>query len=197
MSRISASWAIVKKVNTDNMKTVTYQNIEFEEYLNPDEIAEAVHRVAERINHDYHNRRPLFLCVLRGAFIYMADLMRQLTIPTEVCFVRLHSYDGMKSTGKIRQLTGLTESVEDRDVIIVEDIVDTGLTVHWLKKHLMEQGAHSVAVTSFLYKPDALLHEDARPDYPACEIPTKFVIGYGLDIDELARNLPSVYAKKE
>ena len=71
MSRISASWAIVKKVNTDNMNTVTYQNIEFEEYLNPDEIAEAVHRVAERINHDYRNRRPLFLCVLRGAFIYM------------------------------------------------------------------------------------------------------------------------------
>lgn len=179
------------------MKTVSYQNMTFEEYLTPEQIDAAVARVAERINHDYHNKKPLFLCVLRGAFIYAADLLRKLTVPTEICFVRLQSYQGMNSTGKIRQLTGLTESVEDRDVVVIEDIVDTGLTMHWLRHHLIENGAHSVAVTCFLYKPDALQYPDALPQYPACEIPTKFVIGYGLDIDEEARNLPAIYTRTQ
>jgi hypoxanthine phosphoribosyltransferase len=176
-----------------NMASVSVNNRIFDEYVSAQEIARYVNKVAERINTDYAGKKPLFICVLNGAFMYASDLFKQITLPAEITFVRLKSYEGTCSTGEVQVLTGLSADVKGRDVIVVEDIVDTGLTMHRFIKYLKEQGANSVEITSFLFKPDSLQHADAEPKYVGLSIPTKFVVGYGLDYDELGRNLPSLY----
>lgn len=179
------------------MRSVTVNNMVFDEFLTPKDIAAIVERVAERINADYQGKSPLFICALNGAFVYAADLFRRIQVPAEITFVRLKSYDGTSSTGEVELITPLYESVQGRDVIIVEDIVDSGLTMHVFRKMLLEAGAESVALTSFLFKPEALQYEDARPEYIGKEIPKKFIIGYGLDLDDQARNLDAVYQLRE
>ena len=175
------------------MQSVSINNLTFDEYLSQQEIATIVAQVAERINADYAGREPLFICVLNGAFMYASDLFKQIELPTEITFVRLKSYEGTATTGDVKILNPLTVDVKDRDVIVIEDIVDTGLTMHGFVKYLKEQGANSVEITSFLFKPEALRYADAEPKYIGLEIPTKFVLGYGLDYDEMGRNLPSLY----
>ena len=175
------------------MASVSVNNRIFDEYVSAQEIARYVSKVAERINTDYAGKKPLFICVLNGAFMYASDLFKQITLPAEITFVRLKSYEGTCSTGEVQVLTGLSADVKGRDVIVVEDIVDTGLTMHGFIKYLKEQGANSVEITSFLFKPDSLQHADAEPKYVGLSIPTKFVVGYGLDYDELGRNLPALY----
>ena len=176
-----------------NMASVSVNNRIFDEYVSAQEIARYVSKVVERINTDYAGKKPLFICVLNGAFMYASDLFKQITLPAEITFVRLKSYEGTCSTGEVQVLTGLSADVKGRDVIVVEDIVDTGLTMHGFIKYLKEQGANSVEITSFLFKPDSLQHADAEPKYVGLSIPTKFVVGYGLDYDELGRNLPALY----
>ena len=175
------------------MQSVTVNNLIFDEYLSKEEIAQLVAKVAERINTDYANRSPLFICVLNGAFIYASDLFKQITLPAEITFVRLKSYEGTATTGKVNMLIPLQTSVKDRDVIIIEDIVDTGLTMHGFIQLLKEEGARSVEITSFLFKPDSVQFPDATPKYIGKSIPTKFVLGYGLDFDEKGRNLDALY----
>ena len=175
------------------MVSVSVNNRVFDEYVSAQEIAQCVAQVAERINTDYAGKEPLFVCVLNGAFMYASDLFKQITLPAEITFVRLKSYEGTSTTGEVTVVTPLSVSVEGRDVIVIEDIVDTGLTMHGFVKYLKEQGANSVEITSFLFKPDALRFSDAEPKYVGMSIPTKFVLGYGLDYDELGRNLPSLY----
>lgn len=176
-----------------HMKSITVNNLIFDEYLSKEEIAAHVADVAERINTDYEGREPLFICVLNGAFMYASDLLKQITLPAEITFVRLKSYEGTATTGKVNMLIPLQTSIVDRDIIIIEDIVDTGLTMHGFIQHLKEGGARSVEITSFLFKPDSLQFADATPKYIGKSIPTKFVLGYGLDYDEKGRNLDSLY----
>ena len=175
------------------MQSVTVNNLIFDEYLSKEEIAALVKDVADRINTDYAGREPLFICVLNGAFIYASDLFKNITLPAEITFVRLKSYEGTATTGKVNMLIPLQTSVKDRDIIIIEDIVDTGLTMHGFIRQLKEEGARSVELTSFLFKPDSVQFADATPKYIGKSIPTKFVLGYGLDYDEKGRNLPSLY----
>ena len=175
------------------MQSVTVNNLIFDEYLSQDEIAALVSNVAERINHDYAGRELLFVCVLNGAFMYASDLFKHITLPAEITFVRLKSYEGTATTGKVNMLIPMQTTVKDRDIIIVEDIVDTGLTMHGFIQQLKNEGARSVELTSFLFKPDSLQFPDATPKYIGKSIPTKFVLGYGLDFDEKGRNLPSLY----
>ena len=175
------------------MQSVTVNNLIFDEYLSKEEIATLVKDVADRINADYAGREPLFICVLNGAFIYASDLFKNITLPAEITFVRLKSYEGTATTGKVNMLIPLQTSVKDRDIIIIEDIVDTGLTMHGFIRQLKEEGARSVELTSFLFKPDSVQFADATPKYIGKSIPTKFVLGYGLDYDEKGRNLPSLY----
>lgn len=179
------------------MRTIELNNRVFEEYISPNAIQAAVRQVAERINADYAGRSPLFVCVLNGAFVYAADLFRYINLQSEITFVRLKSYEGTSTTGNVRMLVPIQEPVEDRDVIVIEDIVDTGITMHGFKQILREQGARSVAVTSFLFKPDALRIVDSKPDYVGISIPNRFILGYGLDYDGLARNLNAVYILRE
>ena len=176
-----------------HMKSITVNNLIFDEYLSKEEIAAQVAAVAERINTDYEGHEPLFICVLNGAFMYASDLLKHITLPAEITFVRLKSYEGTTTTGKVNMLIPLQTSIVDRDIIIIEDIVDTGLTMHGFIQHLKEGGARSVEITSFLFKPDSLQFADATPKYIGKSIPTKFVLGYGLDYDEKGRNLDSLY----
>lgn len=169
----------------------------FEEYLSEAKIAQLVEAAAQRINADYAGKDPIFLCVLNGAFMYASDLFKRITLPSEIAFVRLKSYEGTSSTGEVNMLLPLQVDVKGKDVIVVEDIVDTGLTMHLFIQKLKNEGANSVEVTSFLFKPEALRYADAAPKYVGMEIPTKFVLGYGLDYDEKGRNLPALYVLKE
>ena len=180
------------------MRSINEQGYHFEEWLNPSEIAKDVQQVAARINADYRDKEPLFVVVLNGAFVFAADLLRALRdVRCEVTFIRVSSYYGMATTGKLEFIVPLQQVVDNRDVIIVEDIVDSGLTIHQLKAHMRAQGASSVKVATMLYKPNKLEYDDAKPDYIGHEITDEFVIGYGLDFDGFVRNLDAIYKVKE
>ena len=177
------------------MQTVEVNGLVFDEYLSTKEISKIVANVAARINRDYAGKEPLFICVLNGAFMYAADLLKHITLPCEITFVRMKSYEGTETTGKVNMLIPLQVDVKGRDVIVIEDIIDTGITMHAFKKILQDSGAKSVELTSFFYKPNSLRYEDVTPKYYGMAIPPAFIIGYGLDINEKARNLGSIYTK--
>lgn len=180
------------------MRTITEQGHIFEEWLTPELIARDVQQVADQISKDYAGKEPLFVVVLNGAFVFASDLMRRLKdLHCEVTFIRVSSYWGMATTGKLEFIVPLQQSVLERDVIIVEDIVDSGLTIHQLKAHLRAQGATSVATAAMLFKPEKLEYDDAKPEYIGHEITNEFVIGYGLDFDGFVRNLDAIYKVKE
>lgn len=175
------------------MKTIQEQGMTFVESISAAQIADAVKQVADQINHDYEGREPLFICVLNGAFIFAADVFRQISLRTRMTFVRLKSYSGTASTGEVREIVELNEDITGRDIIVIEDIVDTGYSMHYYKQHLLDIGARSVEICTFLFKPTALLCPDAKPKYVGMEIPKEFIIGYGLDLDEYWRNLDAIY----
>ena len=180
------------------MKTIDEQGYHFEEWLTPEQIAADVKDVAKRISADYKDKEPLFVVVLNGAFVFAADLIRALEgVRCETTFIRVSSYWGMSSTGRLEFIVPLQQVVENRDVIIVEDIIDSGLTIHQLKAHMRAQGVASTRVVSMLFKPNKLEYEDAKPDYVGRELSDEFVIGYGLDFDGFNRNLASIYKVKE
>ena len=156
------------------------------------EIKKRVKEVAEEISRDMEGKNPLLLGVLNGAFIFAADLMREMTIPCEVSFVKLASYQGTTSTGKVTEVLGINENLTGRHVIIVEDIVDTGLTMKRMIESLGTRNPASVSVCSLLVKPDKLQVElDLK--YVAFKIPNEFILGYGLDFDQAARGLRDIY----
>ncbi len=176
------------------MKTITLQGLEFEPYITKQQIATQVKRVAAEINEDLDgDDAPLFICVLNGAFIFAADLYREVNLPhSQITFVRFKSYDGMCSTGEMRQLMGLQEDIEGRNVIVIEDIVDTGTTAAELINLLAEHNPKSIKLATLLFKPNSIINQ-VMPDYVGFNIPSKFIIGYGLDLDGEARNLSDIY----
>lgn len=178
------------------MSTIKIHDREFVKTIPAEEIAQRVKGVAERINKDYAGKRPLLIGVLNGCFMFVSDLMKNLEIECEVSFVKFSSYQGAETTGNVKQLLGLSESIEGRDVIVVEDIVDTGLTMHKMLETLEEKKPASLAVASLFLKP-ARLRVPVEVKYSAFEIPDRFIVGYGLDYDGLGRNLPDVYDVKE
>ena len=180
------------------MRTIDEQGYHFEEWLTPKQIAKDVQQVADQISADYKDREPLFVVVLNGAFVFASDLLRALKdVRCEVTFIRVSSYWGMSSTGQLEFIVPLQQVVDNRDVIIVEDVIDTGLTIHQLKAYLRAQGASSVRTATMLFKPEKLEYNDAKPDYVGHEITSEFVVGYGLDFDGFVRNLDAIYKVKE
>ena len=180
------------------MRTIEEQGYTFHEWLTPEQIAADVQQVADRISADYKGKEPLFVVVLNGAFVFASDLLRALKdVRCEVTFIRVSSYYGMASTGQLEFIVPLQQVVDQRDIIIIEDIVDTGLTIHQLKAHMRGLGASSVRVATMLFKPSKLEYDDAKPDYTGHEISEEFVIGYGLDFDGFVRNLNAIYKVKE
>ncbi len=179
------------------MKEVTYEGMTFEPYITAETIKNRIAEIGRDIVRDCGNTKPLFICVLNGAFPFASDLFREVEdIDAEITFVRLKSYDGMGSTGKVKEMMGLKENIEGRNVIVVEDIVDTGRTIAGLLETLRERKPAALKVATLLYKPDAL-EFDIKPDYIGFEIPKKFIIGFGLDLNGLARNLKDIYVLKE
>ena len=156
------------------------------------EILEKVKVVADRINKDFEGKTPLFLAVLNGSFIFAADLMRMITIPSEISFVKYASYEGTSSTGKMKQLMGINQNVEGRHVIIVEDIVDSGFTMQHMIEDLKKHNPASIEICSLLVKPGNL-KVDLDINYAVMEIPNDFIVGYGLDYDQEGRNLRDIY----
>ena len=156
------------------------------------EIKQRVKTVAERINHDLAGKNPLFLAVLNGAFVFAADLMREITIPCEISFVKLASYQGTTSTGKIQEVLGINENLSGRHVIIVEDIVESGQTMKRMIESLGTRNPASVHICTLFFKPDKL-QEDLTLDYVAFRIPDDFIVGYGLDYDHQGRELKDIY----
>jgi len=171
---------------------ISLHDKQFQPYLPANKLAEAVDRLADRLNTDYAGRNPLFVVVLTGAFMFASDLLKRITGPCEIVFIRVTSYEGTASTGQIQEVLGLREEVQGRHLIIVEDIVDTGTTMHYLLPRLRAQGPASVEIATLFFKPASLRHEVSL-NYVALEIPNDFVVGYGLDYDGLGRNLPDVY----
>lgn len=177
------------------METIKVSDKTFRAYLSHDEILQEVGRVARQITLDMAGvERPLFVCVLNGAFIFAADLFRQITLPdAEITFIRMKSYEGTQTTGKVKVIAGLEESMAGRDVVIVEDIVDSGLTMQRLIDQIGYLGARSVRVCCLLEKPHARRVDGLRLDYVALQIPNDFIVGYGLDYNEQGRNLPDIW----
>lgn len=177
---------------------VKVNGLTFVPYLKRDQIMTEVKRVAEEIRRDLDGSSdPVFICVLNGAFIFAADLIREIGInDCKVAFVRYASYEGTSSTGNVRQLTGLTEDINGKDVVIIEDIVDTGLTAVKMIDDLKKQHPKSVRFATLLHKPESS-KTGFTPDYVAFAIPPKFIIGYGLDLDGKVRNLHDIYVIEE
>jgi hypoxanthine phosphoribosyltransferase len=174
------------------MSTVIVNNKEFGLSIPAPEIDAAVQKVADSINADYAGKNPLFLAILNGSFMFAADLLRKITIPCEISFVKFASYSGTSTTLKVKELIGINEEVRSRHVIIVEDIVDTGITINLLLKALKSWEPADVRIACFCHKPDAF-KKKFRIDYIGMSIPNDFIVGYGLDYDGYGRNLPDIY----
>jgi hypoxanthine phosphoribosyltransferase len=174
------------------MDTIQIHDKKFVLSISEAEIQAAVKQVGEAINREMSDSNPLFICVLNGAFMFAGDLMKTVNFPCEITFVKLSSYDGLVTTGSVKEVIGLNESVVGRNVIVVEDIVDTGITMEKIIGSLNAKGAKSIKVATFLQKPEAL-QRDIQVDYVAMKIPNQFIVGYGLDYDGYGRNLKDIY----
>lgn len=164
----------------------------FEVYLSEATILEKIGDIAALINTDFEGKRPLFVAILNGSFMFASDLFKQLNIEAELCFIKLASYKGMKSSGNVVTSIGLEADIFGRDVIIVEDIVDTGKTLHEFLPKLQHQQPRTLKIATLLHKSEATSYP-LQLDYVGFEIPDKFVVGYGLDYDGLGRNLKEIY----
>jgi len=178
------------------METIQIKDKQFKLSIPSEQILEAVKEVGEQMNRDLADKNPLFICVLNGAFMFAGDLMKVVNIPCEITFIKLSSYEGLYTTGTVKEVMGLNESVVGRNIVIVEDIVDTGITMDKIITSLQSKGANEILVSTFLQKPDAL-QRDIKVDYVAMKIPNEFIVGYGLDYDGYGRNLKDIYTLKD
>lgn len=178
------------------MKEITIKDKTFEEFLSEENIQARIADMGRELNRAYAGKDPLIISVLNGAFIFTADLVRHFDFDPEIQFVRLSSYEGgTASTGQMRVLLDLSHSPAGRDVLIVEDIVDTGRTLDWLRRDLLFKGANSVKIATLLFKEEMYLFPEP-PDYYCFRIPNAFVVGYGLDYAERGRNPRAIYSLK-
>ena len=174
-------------------KTIQVHDKRFKPFILNEEIVRSVKQIADKINNDYADKPiPLFVGVLNGAFMFMGELMKHITIDCEISFVKIASYAGTESTGSIKELIGLNASAENRHVIIVEDIVDTGVSIEHTTNLLKKMNPASVAVCTMLFKPESYTKK-IPVDYCAFSIPNRFVVGFGLDYDGLGRNYKDIY----
>lgn len=178
------------------MSVVKVLDKKFETSITEEEIKKRVKDVAEQISHDMEGKNPLLLAVLNGAFIFAADLMREITIPCEISFVKLASYQGVTSTGTVKEVIGINEDLAARTVIIVEDIVESGLTMKRMIESIGTRGPESVHICTLLLKPDRL-KVPLNIEYVAFKIPNDFILGYGLDYNQQGRQLKDIYTLKD
>ena len=174
------------------MSVIKVHDKVFETFLSEETIQHKIKEIAAAINKDYKGKKPLFVAILNGVFMFAADLFKQLDVDAEICFIKLVSYNGMKSSGSVITAIGLVDDLYGKDVILIEDIVDTGKTLHQFLPKLLHQQPASLRVAALLHKPDSTIFP-LTIDYLGFSIPDKFVVGYGLDYDGLGRNLKEIY----
>lgn len=174
------------------MQTIQVKDKSFSLFITEEKILAEVKRIAEQINKDFQGKEPVFLAVLNGSFIFAADLLKEVSLPCEISFVKLASYQGVNTTGQIREVIGLNVDLTGRPVIIVEDIVDTGLTMAHMLEELKRQNPTSIDICTLLLKPGKL-QVDLNIKYCCMEIPNDFIVGYGLDYDGYGRNTRDIY----
>jgi hypoxanthine phosphoribosyltransferase len=172
--------------------TIEVNHKKFTPFITAQQIDEQINILAAELNREYEGKRPLFIAILNGSFMFAADLFKAITIEAEICFIKLASYKGTKSTGNVITSIGLDEPLNGRHVIIVEDIVDTGKTLNEFLPQLHNQQPASLKIAALLHKPDALAYP-VKIDYLGFNVPNKFLLGYGLDFDGLGRNLKEIY----
>ncbi len=176
------------------MKQVKIHDKTFELYIPYEKIRSVVEKMAEKMNADFEDKNPLFVCILNGSFLFAAELFKRINlIASEITFVKLASYHGDKSSGSVKHLIGLNEDIEGRTVVILEDIVDTGLTIDSILEQLKQLNPKEIKIATLLLKPDAL-QKQVQLDYIGLEIPNDFIVGYGLDYNGRGRNLIDIYS---
>jgi hypoxanthine phosphoribosyltransferase len=176
---------------------IEFNNPSLEVLISTEQLQNRIHEMGAEITRDYLDRRPELICVLKGATVFLSDLMRTIDLNLTIDFIAVSSYGkGKNSTGEVKIVKDLDEPLEGRDIILVEDILDTGLTLSYLAKNFLSRGATSIKIATLLNKPDRRKVE-VKPDYVGFEIPDKFVVGYGLDFAERYRNLPYIGVIKE
>jgi hypoxanthine phosphoribosyltransferase len=176
------------------MSIIKVHDRNFEPFISAKQIEARISAIAQQITQEYEGKNPLFLAVLNGAFILAADLFRKINFQSEISFSKISSYSGTSTTENIKQLIGFSEAIAGRHIIIIEDIIDTGLSMQHVLKQVNNQDPASIKVLTLLFKPKSL-KVDITPDYVGFEIEPKFVLGYGLDYDGLGRNLPDIYVE--
>lgn len=179
-----------------SMETVEVRGKKFALFLSRETIQKRINELAEQMSRDLADKDPIFLCVLNGAFMFVSDLTKSLSIPCQVSFIKLASYQGMQRGTKIREVFGLTERIEGRTVVVVEDVVDSGHTMKQLLESLRSRSPQEIRIATLLFKPEAMVC-GIQPDYVAFEIPNDFVIGFGMDYDGYGRTLDQVFAVTE
>ena len=178
------------------MKTITLHNKTFEVFIAETEISAIVHSIANQINSS-GVKDPLFIAVMNGAFLFAADVMRKITISNaEISFIKLSSYSGTETTGEVNELIGIGDNISGRNIVILEDIIDTGITLDKIMSLLKKENVASIKIATLLFKPESY-KRDISIDYIGKSIPNDFVVGYGLDYDEIGRNLPHIYKLKD
>jgi hypoxanthine phosphoribosyltransferase len=177
------------------MSNITVLDKEFVPYISEAEIQEKISALAQQLNKEYEGKKPIFLSILNGSFLFTADLFKQITIDAEVCFIKLASYKGTTSSGNVVTAIGLDANISGRDIIILEDIIDTGKTLHHFLPQLASNQPASIKIAVLLNKTEALAYP-VKVDYACFDIPNKFVVGYGLDYDGLGRNTKAIYQLK-
>lgn len=175
---------------------LTLNDKNFELFLESETIAKRIRLMGIQLNVDYENRCPIFVGVLNGCFLFMADLIKQIEGSCETVFIKVSSYAGTESLGKVREIIGLPQNLAGRDIILVEDIIDTGHTLNYILDELKSKNPTSIAVCSLLLKPQAVQYQFDVKQYIGFEIPNDFVLGYGLDYDGIGRNLTNIYRAK-
>lgn len=194
MKPLAESWLQTGPAAAEHT-TMQVHDKTFEIYIHQQDIQARVHELGQQIAKDYAGKKPILVGVLNGAFIFLADLARAIPLDVEVSFIRFASYSGTQSTGKIVKFMGFDDRIKGKDIILVEDIVDTGHTMQYLLGEILAFSPNSVAVATLLFK-KAALQVETKIDYTGFEIDNKFVLGYGLDYDELGRNLEHIYILK-
>lgn len=177
-------------------KKIKLQDKVFKVMIPAEEIDKAVERVAEKLNERYEGHTPVFLGVLSGSFLFLSDLVRKTTFDSQLAFVKISSYEGTESTGNVKQQFGVDFDIEGRDIIIVEDIVETGHSMNYLLDHLRRKNPASISICTLFFKPEKFLYEYPI-DYTALSIGNEFIVGYGLDYNQLGRNLRDIYVIDE
>jgi hypoxanthine phosphoribosyltransferase len=173
-------------------KQIQVIDLTFETSIPEDTIQAEIKRIADEMNRDLADKNPIFLGILNGAFMFASDLFKQITVPCQITFLKLASYEGTKTTGTVKQLIGINQELKDRTVVVLEDIVDTGITLDTIVRQLSGYQPKEILLATMLHKPEAAKKE-VKLDYVGFEIPNEFVLGYGLDYNGYGRNLPEIY----